>query len=46
MNYNQCKNDYDSLGLLKILREFIFRSDDRQYHYKAEDQAERAYYNL
>jgi hypothetical protein len=46
MNYNQCKNDYDSLGLLKIMREFIFRSDDRQYRYKAEDQAKRAYYNL
>jgi len=46
MNYNQCKNDYDILGLLKIMREFIFRSDDRQCHYKAEDQAKRPYYNL
>jgi uncharacterized LabA/DUF88 family protein len=46
LNYGQCKNDYDSLGLLKIMREFIFRSDDRQYRYKAEDQAKRAYYNL
>jgi hypothetical protein len=24
----------------------VFRSDDRQYNYKAEDQARRAYYNL
>jgi hypothetical protein len=31
---------------LKIIREFVFRSDDRQYKYKAEDQAKRAYYNL
>jgi len=23
-NYAQCKSDYDSLGLLKILREFFF----------------------
>jgi hypothetical protein len=46
LNYEQCKNDYDSLGLLKILREFVFKSDDRQYKYKAEDQAKRAYYNL
>jgi hypothetical protein len=46
MNYNQCKNDNDSLRLLKIMREFIFRSDDKQYCYKAEDQAKRAYYNL
>jgi hypothetical protein len=46
LNYEQCKNEYDSLGLLKILREFVFKSDDRQYKYKAEDQAKRAYYSL
>jgi hypothetical protein len=34
------------LGLLKILREFVFKSDDRQYKYRAKDQAKRAYYNL
>jgi hypothetical protein len=45
-NFATCRNDYDSLGLLRILREFVFRSDDRQYKYKAEDQAKRAYYNL
>jgi len=45
-NYAQCKIDYDSLGLLKILREFFFRSDDHQYKYKAEDQAKRSCYNL
>jgi hypothetical protein len=45
-NFQQCKNDYDSLGLLKIIREFVFKSDDRQYKYKAKDQAKRAYYNL
>ncbi len=45
-NFQQCKNDYDSLGLLKILREFVFKSDDRQYKNKAKDQAKRAYYNL
>jgi hypothetical protein len=46
MNFSQVKNGYDSLGLLKILREFVFKSDDRQYRYKAEDQAKHAYYNL
>ena len=45
-SYQQCKSRYDSLGLLKIIREFVFKSDDRQYKYKAEDQAKRAYYNL
>jgi hypothetical protein len=45
-NFDQCKTEYDSLGLLKIIREFVFKSDDRQYKYKAEDQAKRAYYNL
>jgi len=44
--FKQCKTDYDSLKLLKIIREFVFRSDDHQYKYKAEDQAKRAYYNL
>jgi len=29
-NFAQCKNDYDSLSLLKILREFVFHSDDHQ----------------
>jgi hypothetical protein len=46
MNFSQVKGSYDSLGLLKILREFVFRSDDRQYKYKVEDQAKWAYYNL
>jgi hypothetical protein len=31
---------------MKILQEFVFPSDYRQYKYKAEDQAKRAYYNL
>lgn len=45
-NYTQYKATYDSLGLLKISRKIIFKSDDWQYKYKAEDQAKRAYYNL
>jgi hypothetical protein len=45
-NFAECKASYDSLGLLKIIREFVFKSDDRQYKYKAEDMAKRAYYNL
>jgi hypothetical protein len=45
-SFAQCKGSYDSLSLLKILREFIFWSDNRQYKYKAEDQAKNAYYNL
>jgi len=44
--FQQCKSDYDSLKLIKIISEFIFKSDDWQYKYKAEDQAKRAYYNL
>jgi hypothetical protein len=28
------------------LQEFVFKSDDRQYKYKAEDQAKRNYYYL
>jgi hypothetical protein len=44
--FSQCKSSYDSLKHLKIIREFIFKSDDRQYKYKAEDQAKRNYYNL
>jgi len=28
LDYQQCKNDYDSLKLIKIIREFVFRSDD------------------
>jgi len=46
LNYVTCKNDYDSLGLLKILQEFVFKSDDCQYKYTAKDQAKRAQYNL
>jgi hypothetical protein len=46
LNFSQCKNDYDSLGLLKIIREFVFKSDNCKYKYKAEDQAKRAFYNL
>jgi hypothetical protein len=45
LNFAACKNNYDSLGLLKILCEFVFKRDNRQYKYKAEDQAKRAYYN-
>jgi hypothetical protein len=45
-NVADCKASYDSLGLLKIIREFVFKSDDRQYKCKAEDMAKRAYYNL
>jgi hypothetical protein len=46
LNFADCKASYDSLGLLKIIIEFIFKSDDKQYKYKAEDMALRAYYNL
>jgi len=45
-DFQDCRNAYDSLKLIKILREFVFKSDDRQYKYKAEDQAKRNYYNL
>jgi hypothetical protein len=27
LNFVACKNEYDSLGLLKILREFVFKSE-------------------
>lgn len=30
-NYAQCKAEYDSLRLLKIIREFVFKRDDHQY---------------
>jgi hypothetical protein len=46
LDFPQCRTDYDSLQLLRIIREFVFRSDARQYRYKAEDQVKRAYYNL
>jgi len=42
-DFQQCKSEYDSLKLIKIMREFVFKSDDRQYKYKAEDQAKRNY---
>jgi hypothetical protein len=45
-NFAQCKASYNSLGLLKIILEFTFKSDDRQYKYKAKDMAKRSYYNL
>jgi hypothetical protein len=45
-NYMNCISSYDTPGLLKTIREFIFKSDDRQYKYKAENMALRAYYNL
>ncbi len=45
-HFKQCKSEYNSLGLLQIIREFVFKSDDRQYKYKAEDQAKRTYYML
>jgi hypothetical protein len=44
--FHDCRTAYDSLKLIKILREFVFKSDDQQYKYKAEDQAKRNYYNL
>ncbi len=28
LEFQQCKNDYDSLRLIKIIREFVFKSDD------------------
>jgi len=31
---------------MKLIREFVFKSNGRQYKYKAEDQAKRNYYNL
>jgi hypothetical protein len=46
LNFAACKNDYDSLGLLRILHEFVFKKDNRQYKYETEDQAKRPYYNL
>jgi hypothetical protein len=45
-DFQQCKSECDSLKLMKIIREFVFKSDDRQYKYKAENQARRNYYNL
>jgi len=45
-DYQQGKNNYDSFKLIKIMHEFVFKSDNRQYKYKAEDQAKRNYYNL
>jgi len=46
LEFQRCKNDYANLKLIKIIREFVFKSDERQYKYKAEDQAKRNYYNL
>jgi hypothetical protein len=46
LDFQQCKNYYDSLKLIKIIHKFVFRSDDWQYKYKAKDQAKRNYYNL
>ncbi len=46
LDFQQCKNNYDSLKLIKIIREFVFKSDDQQYKYKVEDQAKRNFYNL
>jgi hypothetical protein len=31
--FNDCRTAYDSLKLIKILREFVFKSDARQYKY-------------
>jgi hypothetical protein len=45
-DFAQCKAEYDSLKLIKIIREFVFKRNDRQYRYKAEDQAKRNYYLL
>ena len=44
--FTDCRTVYDSLKLIKILQEFVFKSDDRQYKYMAEDQAKRNYYYL
>jgi hypothetical protein len=30
LDFQQCKNEYDSLKLIKIIWEFIFKSDDHQ----------------
>jgi hypothetical protein len=46
LNFEQCKMEFDSFGLLKIIREFVFKSDDHLYKYKAEDQVKQAYHNL
>jgi hypothetical protein len=45
-DFLQFKTVYDSLKMMKIIREFVFRSNDRQNKYKAEDQVKRSYYNL
>jgi hypothetical protein len=45
-DFQECKAEYESLKLLKIIREFVFKSNDCEYKYKAEDQARRAYYLL
>jgi hypothetical protein len=34
LNFAACKNDYDSLGLLRILHEFVFKSDDNNTNTK------------
>jgi len=44
--FAQCEADYDSLKLLKIIREFVYHSDDCQYKYNAKDQGKRTFYNL
>jgi len=31
LEFTQCKADYASLKLLKIIWEFVYRSDDHQY---------------
>ena len=45
-DYQQCKNNYDSLKLIKIIHEFVFKSEDQHYKDKADNQAKRNYYNL
>ena len=42
LDFQQCKNEYNSLRLIKIIWEFVFKSDDS---HKAEDQAKN-YYDL
>jgi len=31
LEFQRCKNDYANLKLIKIIREFVFKSDERQY---------------
>jgi hypothetical protein len=43
LDYQQYKNDYDSLRLIEVIGEYVFKSGDQQYKYKAEDQAKKEF---